>query len=88
MSTDSPDYLVWSNQHGMWWRGGERGYTSVIEEAGRYTKAHAESIVNKATCDGALRHERINPVTGLRYESFDEVAVPAPARIETEDVPF
>jgi hypothetical protein len=28
-------FLVWSNQHGMWWRTGKSGYTQVVEEAGR-----------------------------------------------------
>lgn len=75
-------YLVWSNQHGMWWRGGHRGYTQFIEEAGRYTRGDAEEIVAKATCDGALKHRRTDPYTGVEYTAFDEVMVPAPGRGE------
>ncbi len=83
----SADWLVWSNQRGMWWRAGWSGYTSVIDEAGRYTLAAAEEIVRTATCDGALKHQRTNPVTGVQYPSFDEVLVAAPKLPEIE-VPF
>jgi hypothetical protein len=77
MSSDGR-FLVWSNQHAMWWRPGKSGYTQVIEEAGRYLRAEAEKIVAPATCDGLLRHERTDPVTGAAYVSFDEVLVLAP----------
>lgn len=75
-------FLIWSNQHGMWWRPGKSGYTQVIEEAGRYPRAEAEKIVASATCDGQLRHDRTDPVTGAAYVSFDEVLVPAPESTE------
>lgn len=72
------NYLVWSNQHAMWWRANWRGYTPVIEEAGRYTRAEADDIVKKATCSGKLKHHRADPVSGIEYVSYDEVMVPAP----------
>lgn len=75
-------FLVWSNQHAMWWRPNRAGYTQVIEEAGRYPRAEAERIIASATCDGALRHERTDPVTGAAYVSFDEVLVLAPESTE------
>jgi hypothetical protein len=81
MSTEDR-FLIWSNQHGMWWRPGNSGYTMHIEEAGRYSLAEAEKIVASATCDGALRHERTDPVTGAAYVSFDEVLVLAPESTE------
>lgn len=71
-------YLIWSNQKRAWWRGNERGYTGLIEEAGRYTRARAERIVAKATCDGRLARQRNHPVTGEDYVSLDEVMVLAP----------
>ena len=71
-------WLVWSNQHGMWWRGGERGYTRYIEEAGRYTHAAAAAIVARATCDGQLQRHREDPYTGVEYIGLDEVMVPSP----------
>lgn len=42
------DYLVWSFEHGRWWRPGERGYTPNFEEAGRYTLEQAQKICAKA----------------------------------------
>lgn len=71
-------FLIWSNQKGMWWRADRRGYTQFIEEAGRYPVAEAAAIVADATCDGQLVHERTDPVTGRGYESYDEVMVLAP----------
>jgi len=76
------NFLIWSNQHGMWWRPGKRGYTGNIEEAGRYDRASAEAIVADATVNGQIKHQRINPTTGEEYEQFDEVMVLAP-----EDIP-
>jgi hypothetical protein len=71
-------WLIWSNQHAMWWRAAKRGYTQFIEEAGRYDYPDAVRIVADATLDGQLRHERVNPVTGESYISYDEVLVLAP----------
>ena len=77
--TDEPNlFLIWSNQKGMWWRPDRRGYTAIIDEAGRYPRNEAERIVRDATVDWQIRHERINPVTGESYVSFDEVLVLAP----------
>lgn len=75
-------YLIWSNEHRMWWRPNHSGYTQNIEEAGRYVPGDAEQIVNRASCDGQLTVTRTNPMTGEEYAQLPEVAVPAP-----EDVP-
>jgi hypothetical protein len=79
---NEPMFLIWSNQHAMWWRPARRGYTPVIEEAGRYPRAAAEKIVADATLGGQLSHQRVNPITGEGYTSFDEVMVPAPESLE------
>ena len=34
-------YLIWSFQHMKWWRPNGRGYTSEIDEAGRYPQEEA-----------------------------------------------
>lgn len=34
-------YLVWSNEHGAWWRANAAGYTMHISRAGRYTREEA-----------------------------------------------
>ena len=75
-------WLVWSNQRGMWWRPRRSGYTQHITEAGRYDRAEAEQIVKQATCDGALIHMRTDPITGRDYEEHDEVMVLAPADVD------
>ena len=41
--TDSDTYLIWSNEHGAWWRPNAAGYTMRIEEAGRYSREEAIS---------------------------------------------
>lgn len=71
-------WLVWSNQHGEWWRANRSGYTLYIEQAGRYSTLEALEIVRSATCNGALHTRREDPVTGQVYTSFDEVMVLAP----------
>jgi hypothetical protein len=77
-------FLIWSNQHGTWWRPDERGYTQYIEEAGRYPRDHAERIVARATLDGQLAERRTDPYSGVEYASVDEVMVLAPESIPTE----
>jgi hypothetical protein len=41
-------YVIWSEEHGMWWRPGQRGYTNSLRRAGRYPKDEADEIVFKA----------------------------------------
>ena len=75
-------FLIWSNEHRAWWRPAERGYTDAIEEAGRYPRSQAESIVARATLDGLLTVRRTNLVTGEQYSQLSEVLMLAP-----EDIP-
>jgi hypothetical protein len=37
----SDRYLIWSNEHGAWWRPNSCGYTMEISEAGRYSQTEA-----------------------------------------------
>ncbi len=37
-------YLVWSNEHRLWWRANSSGYTTDMRRAGRYTREEAISI--------------------------------------------
>jgi hypothetical protein len=41
-------YLIWSNEHGRWWRPNKAGYTSRISAAGRYRQDEACAIVDDA----------------------------------------
>lgn len=81
------DYLIWSNQHCMWWRPNERGYTDSIEEAGRYPHSYATRIVATASVDGQLLFDRTDPVTGRQYRQAPEVMVPAPQAEQDVDGP-
>jgi hypothetical protein len=40
-------YLVWSNEHRAWWRGGW-GYSTALPKAGRYTREEALDICRRA----------------------------------------
>ena len=37
-------YLIWSEEHGAWWKPGGIGYTRSIKLAGRYSRDRAEAI--------------------------------------------
>ncbi len=80
----TPSYLIWSNQHRMWWRPDGRGYTDSIEEAGRYPYARAQQIVLDASCNGALPYDRTDPVTGRQYRQAPEALVLAPEHVDIE----
>jgi hypothetical protein len=80
-AVDWARYLIWSNEHAMWWRDNQRGYTQYIEEAGRYERAEAVAIVRRASLDGRLGVRREDPVTGFRNLILPEVMVSAPEEI-------
>ena len=44
-------FLIWSNEHRVWWGPDHNGYTTIVSKAGRYTRAAATDI-----CVGANRH--------------------------------
>lgn len=52
MPDEEAIYLIWSEEHHAWWRPAERGYTSQMREAGRYSKERAYSIVTAANLIG------------------------------------
>jgi hypothetical protein len=39
------EYLIWSHEHGAWWKPARRGYTHSHSEAGRYSEAAARQII-------------------------------------------
>lgn len=43
-------YLIWSNEHRLWWAPGQCGYVSIISKAGRYPHDEATQIVDDANC--------------------------------------
>lgn len=58
------EWLIWSIEHGAWWRAGEMGYTASVRDAGRYTADRAEAIVAHANI--AAFHECMIPVAAVR----------------------
>lgn len=45
-------YLIWSNEHNAWWRPDGKGYTRVIENAGRYSREDAMKISRGLNFEG------------------------------------
>jgi hypothetical protein len=52
-------WLIWSNEHGAWWKPGRNGYTRELAQAGRYGKAEADEIVAQANqyCEPGICNE-------------------------------
>lgn len=61
-----PLFLIWSEEHGAWWRPHRRGYTTKISEAGIYDATAAAQIVKDANFGG----------------TFNEFAIPFPAGLD------
>lgn len=73
-------YLIWSNQQCRWWRPNGRGYTNVIEWAGRYPYAEAQAILAKCSI-GAQTTVRDPLELNRSREVPNEVLVPAPESV-------
>jgi excisionase family DNA binding protein len=41
---EETEWLIWSNEHHLWWGPDERGYCRDVHRAGRYTEADARKI--------------------------------------------
>ena len=41
-------YVIWSNEHRMWWGPGRCGYTEHYNEAGRYSQEAAFDLCRQA----------------------------------------
>ena len=59
-------FLIWSIEHGAWWRPARYGYTTNIAEAGIYDQAEAERIVRKANYPPGTFHECAIPEECVR----------------------
>ena len=68
----SRDWLIWSNEHGAWWRPDSAGYTNKVESAGRYSEAEAKAICRNGG----------SPRSGSRNKGPYEVAVLSPEASE------
>jgi hypothetical protein len=61
---DEVAYLLWSSRHDAWWRPDACGYTTVLKNAGRYTR------------DEAVRHVVASAQCGVREQVTCMVAAP------------
>jgi hypothetical protein len=61
--TAEMEYVIWSIEHTAWWRPLWIGYTTVLKEAGRYSKQEAARIVANANI--YKFHECMIPVEAL-----------------------
>lgn len=59
------EYLIWSIEHTAWWAPARLGYTTDLQQAGRYTHADAAQIVKQANGDARACHECMIPVAYL-----------------------
>lgn len=75
-------FVIWSNEHRMWWLADRSGYTQYVEEAGRYSFTQASEIVASSTVDGRLGTIETDPVTGEEYTRQSEVLVMAPEAVK------
>lgn len=58
-------YLIWSFEHSKWWRANSDGYTTNIDEAGRYGLLTAVRICeNGLFADPSQHGEAILPLFG------------------------
>jgi len=62
--SDRRGYVIWSIEHGAWWKARHAGYTEDLTEAGRYTYDTATQIVADANrdCPPGLCHECLIPL--------------------------
>lgn len=49
------DVLIFSGEHGCYWRAQSKGFTQAVHEAGRYTRAEAESILASVGAEKRLQ---------------------------------
>ena len=46
--SDEREYVIWSFEHRTWWRPNKCGYTTRLDDAGRYTKDEAGDIATSS----------------------------------------
>lgn len=64
------EYLVWSNEHAKWWGPGKTGYTPLVSNAGRYSRAEALAICADAMVGWKLPVPPEIPVRLADVEDF------------------
>jgi hypothetical protein len=77
-------YVIWSMEHGAWWRPGRSGYTQRVTSAGSYDQTEAEAIVARANIvrvnECAIPVECVIPVAELPVTPEEIAALQAEVR--------
>lgn len=60
-------YIIWSIEHGGWWKDRENGYTKEKAEAGVYHQKRAFEIIESANInDNDVPNEALVPVSNSK----------------------
>jgi hypothetical protein len=64
---DEEQFYIWSMEHTAWWRANSNGYTTSIDEAGKYSRAECDKLLFHANW-GSFKtktapHEAMIPVS-------------------------
>lgn len=59
-------FLIWSEEHGSWWRPRRAGYTTSMRSAGRYTYDEALEIVEGANIGGRFNEVMVKVSSAIR----------------------
>ena len=68
-------WLIWSYEHDAWWRPGAWGYTRELAEAGRYSGAEAERIIQRANVV-TLSEVAVHEDEAGRFRPYPSIACP------------
>jgi hypothetical protein len=60
------EYLIWSEEHGAWWRPCSAGYTPSMAKAGRYSHKDAQAIVDSANAHGRFCETAVQLTAEMR----------------------
>lgn len=82
----SDEYLIWSHEHGAWWRPNRAGYCLAVKDAGRYSQdeairicAHAREGLGDLSTPPNEMPVRVEDLLECQAE-FLRVFAPAPQR--------
>lgn len=68
MSDVERKYLIWSVEHGAWWKPNSMGYTHRRIEAGIYSEEEAMEICDKANIGRETPHEVMLPIWQVKND--------------------
>jgi hypothetical protein len=60
------EFIIWSEEHGAWWRPAHAGYTTSMAKAGRYSRREADAIVLNANGGGTFCETAVQLTAEMR----------------------